>query len=411
MSSDKSHIKILVDILKEEGLTSLAKKVMRYSSNKAYEMLRLIFALLPIKKNYMILESEGDFWDNARAFYEYLIENRYNEKYKIIWIVHEPKLYPKNKNVHFISRHSIGINLLADYYISRASCFLFTHPYWLKKWRKNQTVINLTHSSMMLKAGGKNISNCFNYMLCASNAVKERKKKTYYIADEQAVILGGPRMDLLYHSKNSIRKIIPHYNNEQVIISMSTFKQTKSWNDSISVDRFALNVVESESDLIRFNDFLEKHNTYLIIKIHHLQDMSFINLSNLNRIFYLTDYDLQIKDIQLYELVGETDALITDYSSVYYDYLVLDRPIGFLIADLDDYSRGFCIDNPLDEMPGEKIKTIRQLYDFVISINTGFDSYKKERESLRNIVHLYKDDKNCARLISWLEENKIISEK
>lgn len=411
MSSDKSHIEILVDTLKEEGLTSLAKKVIRYSFNKANEFLRLIFSLLPIKNNYIIMESEGDFWDNARAFYEYLIENKYNEKYKIVWIVDDPKSYPRSQNVVFVSRHSLGINLKAYYYIARASCFLFTHPYWLKKWRKHQTVINLTHSSMMLKAGGKNISNCFDYMLCASNAVKERKKKTYYIADDQAVILGGPRMDLLYHSKNSIRKIIPHYNNERVIISMSTFKQTKSWNDSASVDRFALNVIESESDLIRFNEFLENHNTYLIIKIHHLQDMSFIDLSRLNRIFYLIDYDLQIKDIQLYELLGEADALITDYSSVYYDYLVLGRPIGFLIADIDDYSRGFCIDNPLDEMPGVKIKTVKQLYDFVISISAGFDPYKKERENLRDVVHLYKDDKNCARLISWLERNKIISEK
>ena len=390
---------------------AIFKKIVKYICIRIDRMLVTFFSILPIKKNYIVLESEGDFWDNARAFYEYLIDNSYNNKYRIIWIVHEPNLYPRRKNVVFVSRHSLGINLKADYFIARTSCFLFTHPYWLKKWRKNQTVLNLTHSSMMLKAAGKNISNCFDYMLCASNAVKERKKKTYYITDDQAVILGSPRMDLLYHSKNSIRKIIPHYNNERVIISMSTFKQTKYWNDSASVDRFALNIIESESDLILLNDFLENHNTYLIIKIHHLQDMSFINSIRLNRIFYLIDYDLQIKDIQLYELLGEADALITDYSSVYYDYLVLDRPIGFLIADIDDYSRGFCIDNPLDEMPGEKIKTVKQLYDFIISTNAGFDSYKKERESLRDEVHLYKDDKNCARLISWLERSEIISEK
>jgi CDP-glycerol glycerophosphotransferase (TagB/SpsB family) len=411
MSGNKSYRRMVADCLKQEGGMSLAKKITRRTFNKLDEMLRAIFTLLPLKKNCIILESEGDFWDNARAFYEYLIDNRYNEKYRIIWIVHEPKLYLKNKNVKFVSRHSIGINLIADYYIARASCFLFTHPYWLKKWRKHQTVINLTHSSMMLKAGGKNISNCFDYILCASKAVKERKKKTYYIGDDQAVILGGPRIDLLFHSKNSIRKVIPNYNNEKVILSMSTFKQTKSWNDSISVDRFALNVIESELDLIHFNDFLEQNNTYLIVKIHHLQDISIIDLNRFNRIFYLIDHDLQTKDIQLYDLLGNADALITDYSSVYYDYLLLDRPIGFLIADIDDYSRGFCINNPLDEMPGEKIKNTKQLYDFVISINAGFDSYKKERRTLRDEVHLYKDDQNSARLISWLEKNNIIAEK
>ena len=43
-----------------------------------------------IKKYTLILESEGDFTDNIKAFYDYLIKNRINDYIKIIWFVHNP---------------------------------------------------------------------------------------------------------------------------------------------------------------------------------------------------------------------------------------------------------------------------------------------------------------------------------
>jgi CDP-glycerol glycerophosphotransferase (TagB/SpsB family) len=385
------------------------QKVIRRISRFIDMLLQRAFRVFPVKKNYIVFESEGDFWDNARAFYEYLVGNELNKKYRLIWIVHEPGKYPPQENVVFVSRFSYGLNLKANYYIATAGCFIFTHPYWLKKWRREQTVINLTHSSMMLKAGGKkNISDCFDYMLCASNAVKELKKKTYHIKDDQAVLLGGPRIDLLFNPIKDISMIVSNYKGEKIILAMSTFKQSKLWKDSNRVDKFALNVIHTMDELIELNNFLREWNTFMIVKIHHLQDTSFIEPHKLDRIVYLFDSDLQSKGIQLYEMLGKADALLTDYSSVFYDYLIINRPIGFLISDMEDYTRGFCIDNPMEHMVGSKLKNKDQLYEFIISVNQNVDLYRSQRESLRDEVHIYQDSKNSERLLNWLESNEFI---
>lgn len=54
---------------------------------------------LPIKNFYIILESQGDYTDNIRTFYDYLLSVQATKKYKIIWIVHNPEQYKYHKNV------------------------------------------------------------------------------------------------------------------------------------------------------------------------------------------------------------------------------------------------------------------------------------------------------------------------
>ena len=55
-------------------------------------------------------------------------------------------------------------------------------------------------------------------------------------------------------------------------------------------------------------------------------------------------------------MLGSSDALITDYSSVYFDYLLLDKPIGFTVDDMELYikDRGFIFNNPEEYMPGKR---------------------------------------------------------
>ena len=64
-----------------------------------------------------------------------------------------------------------------------------------------------------------------------------------------------------------------------------------------------------------------------------------------------------------YDFLNVVDVLITDYSSIYFDYLLLNRPIIFHMPDLEEYQkkRGFILD-PLDEWtPGDMSTTIVNL--------------------------------------------------
>ena len=136
----------------------------------------------------------------------------------------------------------------------------------------------------------------------------------------------------------------------------------------------------------------------LAAKIHHLQRLDFLDRVSLSNILYLTDDDLAARDVQLYEFVGQADLLLTDYSSIYFDYLLLDRPIGFFTGDLDLYTRGFVVEDPLAWMPGEKIVTMDEFYAFLSDTAAGRDAWGPARKALLDKVDVYQDGDNCRRI-------------
>ncbi len=366
----------------------------------------LLFRVFPIRKKRIFMESEGDFTDNVRVFYDWLIENRYNELYEIIWMVHEPSRYDSPPNVRFISRFHKGLRLKANYYAATSQFLFFTHPYWIRIWRKNQYVVNTTHSAAQLKAEGNPKRKLSDYVLCCSEYCKRIKAKVFKIDDKNILILGMPRIDLMFQHIECFPLLYPekeaYWGRKKLILSMETFKQNKNMMDSENTDGFAINVAHSEKEIQNLDGFLETCNTIMIVKIHHLQDLSFLRRVQLKNILYITDDFLQQAGVQVNQLLENADVLLTDYSSVFYDYLLKDRPIGFTIGDMESYKRGFIMENPLDEMPGAKLKNLHDLKEFIKDSLYGKDEYREARKEIREKVFQYQDAHNCERLYEWM---------
>ena len=77
--------------------------------------------------------------------------------------------------------------------------------------------------------------------------------------------------------------------------------------------------------------------------------------------------------------------------------------MGFLIGDINEYSRGFMIDDPLSMMPGKKIRTLTELTSFLSECAEGKDDFAEDRRLLRDKMYTYQDGKNCDRLIKYLK--------
>ena len=105
--------------------------------------------------------------------------------------------------------------------------------------------------------------------------------------------------------------------------------------------------------------------------------------------------------LELWSYLSQSDALITDYSSVYLNYLLVNRPICFAVPDMDEYSdsRGFVFDNPRDFMPGEFAQTKEELFTFFENVAEGKDKYKTDREKVNYIINKYHDGKSRERLL------------
>lgn len=367
------------------------------------KIILMLFKLFPIKRNYIILESEGDYTDNVKVFYDYLLQKKYNKSLKLIWIVHDPKEYPKIENVIFVSRFSRYLNIKAMYYIAVSKYFIFSHPYWLNKWRKQQIVIYTTHSVAQLKGKGSPIKyKLADYILCCSEYCKEQTAFVLNVDKKIVIPIGMPRIDLMYQKKECLPQLIKGYNNEQIILCMETFKQAKGWSDSSFINKYGINIINSKEELFKLNDYLLSNNIILIVKLHHLQDTSYFKDLKLSNIIYLYDSDLKELGLQTNDLLVNADILLTDYSSVFYEFLLTDKQIGFLIGDFENYERGFLMEDPLSEMPGEKIINLEQLINFINDANSNVDRFAEERKKIKEKVFKFDDCHNCERLYDWM---------
>lgn len=382
---------------------------------KANLVLQFMFSVLPIQKNRIVLCSSPDFYDNAWAFYNYLCKGRKGQGYQVIWLVNDISKNYSNDAI-FVSKTISQSMFQRSYYLATAAVVIFTHDCPKLCIRKGQMLIHTTHSASQLKAYKRHIKTDEkiirgDLILRCNQVGVERFNIGRNLPLNQFAVIGMPRLDLLFEHENCLGKIIPNYDNEVVVISMETFKQSRNYIDSSEGDSYAINVITSESEMLKLNEYLRETGIYLIVKIHPMQDLSFLDQISLSNIIYLTDTDLLDQSIQLYQLVECCDALLTDYSSIYYDYLFLDRPIGFMVKDIKEYQRGFIINDPLSEMPGDKIHDLTELEAFFESVAKREDQYSEIRKQLLDDVFKYQDNNNCKRLLELLEQNSYIKRK
>lgn len=399
----KAKIKSLIGQRAVFKIRPFYGRVKSFPSKIENFLLTSLSLLTPVRSNCVFFESEGDFCDNARALYEYLIHIGYNKKYTFVWRIKHPENFKKEKrpeNVVFVSAISVYERVRAAYYVGRCRVLFFTHPYWFSRWKRSQTVVNLCHG-IPFKGAGFYTADKFNYAIVQSPFFETWLSRYNCAKMEQLIVSGAPRNDLLFEKTGALGKLYGvRPANEKFILCMNTFKQGLEWTDSEKINRFVIPDIPDEQALYAFNDFLKEQNILLVIKIHHLQRTDVIQKVSLSQIKYLEDTDLFAKNIQLYHLVGEADALLTDYSSVFSDYLLLDRPIGFFLDDFKSYSdgRGFITDKPLDYMPGFKIHSLAELKEFMHNVLCGTDDFINARKRIRDLFNTYQDNRNCQRI-------------
>lgn len=385
-------------------------------------LLRFIYwicRLLPIDRKMIAFESEGDFCDNSRALYDYMLEH--TTEYHFVWLVHKDitswkESHTNNARTSFVY-HNYRLHSLKDILILSCAKYIFyTHGLGLDfRVRKDQKVLNLWHGIPI--KGIKRMSNKrqkpqFHYLLCLSEENAPFISKFLECDITYAIPLGYPRNDLLIKHKGIGRQnpFVPTGFNGKVVIWMPTFR--KSWNKIISEDNCdnetGLPLLETATALQGFNSFLSSINTHLIVKIHHLQAQKDAFKYNLSNIVFVQDEDILSKQLQLYQIIAKTDALLTDYSSVFIDYLLIDRPIGFILDDMEKYknNRGEFLYSPItDLMAGTHIYNIKQLKDFFSDIATGVDNTKGIRNAIRRKMIKYHDGNSCERIATFLRMN------
>ncbi len=97
--------------------------------------------------------------------------------------------------------------------------------------------------------------------------------------------------------------------------------------------------------------------------------------------------------------------LITDYSSVFNDYLLINKPILFTTDDYLEYKKikGFMVNNYMDLVPGIKVNDFKEFYNALEQFKKGIDNYSEERLEYCKKVNKYLDGNSCYRLANFLK--------
>ena len=352
----------------------------------------------------IIFESTNDFDGNAGAIYDYLKANGTN--HKCVWVIKNPNNANLKKSEDDIAIcPSKDTEELKKYieYRSRAKWIIWdNHP--IRKVREGQINIFLQHYGMGYKQIA-NIFNCPSYVDFALNTTEDvyrYEKHALLYSENTKMILGElPRNDVLFDNTwNELEKITDkHYN--KVIMWAPTLRSSAMYNrvDSDIDYPMGISLLYTEADLKRVNDFLADVNSLLIIKIHPRQKRNYL-CNEYSNILYLDGES--VKKVHSYKLMTQMDAMITDYSSMVFDYMLLDRPIAWVLEDMEHYKIPFLMDNPLDFMPGEHIYYVDQLLNFIGDVCEGKDLYKEQRNALSNIYNAPKEGKGCEKIVEIL---------
>ncbi len=358
-------------------------------------------------RNTILFESHPDMTDNTYWFFKYLSENdRVCNKYKLVWVVKKRESVRDElcgREIKCIINPPESFSEKVSYYYNLHSAkFIFDCNNYIMKHNPHQIRIFMGHGMPLKIIRDYDLNKGEVDMNMITSYIFNRYYFTVGNTNENTRNYGYCRTDILASNAGKRQK-----RDTTNIIWMPTYRQHSKGVRAIKNNfPLGLPVIKNHEQMTEINETLKENNTILYIRPHPVQDMSVLHLEEMSNITIANDEFLHKKGLQLYEFLTQTDALITDYSSVYYDYLMLERPIGLAIEDLDDFSAKWPMffDDFKANYKCPYIYTVDDMKEFIKNVADDKDEYEEERLKAKNRFYDYTDNKVCERIYNFAVE-------
>lgn len=359
-------------------------------------------AVRMFKKDSIIFESVPVLSDNTKAVFDEMLKRGIQKKYKMIWLKKpSDSSLPEYENTFYVCNNINKFKRLILF--SHAKCFISCNDF-LGKNSDDQVSVYLTHGTAVKALKNYVLPESIDYVTGTSdemNKMLARELKTSY---SKFYTLGYPRNDVLKTARFDLHPMFktPF---EKIIVWYPTFRQHAN-SDVKNDGKNSLPIIHDHELAERINEKAKKLNTLIVLKPHFAQDVRYIEKLDLSNIIIINDSFFKDNNITSYEFVASCDAMITDYSSIFFDYLMCDKPIGVIWEDIDEYksNRGFAIDIDYYMKGAEKIYTADDFESFLGNVALGKDGLRAERQEINSVVNTYDDANSAERVVDFIIE-------
>lgn len=332
---------------------------------------RMTYRFIPTnKKTVLFIAFHGrGYTDNPRSLYEYMIKQDRFKDYRFIWAIKNHK----QKKIDIAGAKVIEyFSIPYFYYLARSHYWVVNCKlpmYVLKK--KNQVYLQTWHGTplkklaydievpegttfyrsgmtedMMHETYRQDVEK-YNYMISPSAFTTEVFQSAFRINKERLIETGYPRNDLL--SNYSLEDVLQIKKQLGIPLDKKVLLYAPTWRDNSYVTKGYTFKLEVHFD--KWQKALQ--DDYVVIFKPHYLIVNDFDIDQFKGFVYFVPPEEDIRNLYII-----SDALITDYSSVFFDYAILKRPIYFYMYDLASYRdklRGFYLDIYQD-LPGKIIE-------------------------------------------------------
>ncbi len=353
--------------------------------------------------------SKNNFYDNTKSMFLYLIKHtNFDVKYVVNDKERCAELNKKYSNYFISLKTREGKKFLKD-----ADFWLLDGGMPTKNilYMRNKKIINFWHGVPLKKIaihahhGIDKIRmflqlTIFQYFITAyvttSKNIVEVMASSFLLPKSKVKVLGQPRNENIH---NPIKKeeFLKFYNDiefgNKFILYAPTWRKSQygaSFKEEVSFFPF------KEMDIQDFDRFLRENNLTIFLRPHPLEKLNFKESKN-----------IKILSVEKLESINDYlnvfDLLIADYSGIYIDYLLLDKPIMFLAYDVEKYEsiRGFNFDYSYVS-PGPKPVNYQDFKDEILMLLNDENYFRKERLRVNDFFNEIKSNP-CARNLEYIK--------
>ena len=357
--------------------------------------------------------------DNSRHLFEWVIQNR--KDIMPVWVTRNYNLYRRLKSnnlpvvfmysyVGFVtimrSRFGFFTDSLRDLFLDpfashdKIKLIALRHGRSVKRVRFARKRHKITQKEKIERLRE---STLIIHAISTSPFVSQMQEECLQIGKNKHIVTGYPRNDELLNSNKGKKIIWKKYCNK--LNPNKTILYGPSWRHGRGFTQF---FPFNDFDISELIDFLEANKILLLLRPHVTE----LEKPGLKQLF--TELTKQSKYVRLAthktfpdvnSIIPFIDVLVSDYSALYHDFLLLDKPMMFIPYDYEDFERqnGFLYEY-FKYLPGPNVNSFSMFCNEIRKIVEGKDPFLRKRKILLEKIHVFKDANSSKRVVSLFDE-------